>query len=114
MLKIYLRITIFIGAIFNAAPVLADDGGLGTAAGKAGLKNPDIPSFIGNVLGKILGYTGIAFFILVVYGGLMWMMSAGNEESVAKAKKILTAAIIGLIIVLSAYAITTFVGNSLG
>lgn len=42
------------------------------------------------------------------------MTAAGNEEQVGKAKKLLTAAIIGLIIVLSAYAISYFVISKLG
>jgi hypothetical protein len=119
MLKIFLRITIFIGAVFRAVPVLAEipkvKDGLETAAGGTGLiHSTNIPELTGKILGSVLGFTGTIFFVLVVYAGLMWMTAAGNEDSIAKAKKILIAAIIGLIIVLSAYAITTFIGNSLG
>ncbi|MCX6793325.1 MAG: hypothetical protein NTY12_04875 [Candidatus Falkowbacteria bacterium] len=116
MLKIFLRISIFLGALFNAANVFAitpEETGLSAAKGKLP-SGVDIPTLIGGVLGKVLGFTGTIFFVLVVYAGLMWMTSAGNEESVAKAKKILIAAIIGLIIVMSAYAITTFIGTSIG
>ena len=42
------------------------------------------------------------------------MTAAGNAERVDKAKTILTAASMGLVIVLSAYAITKFVFSSLG
>lgn len=100
---------------FLAGPVLAVETGLEAAAPES-LKNvgSDIPSMIGRVLGSVLGFTGTIFFVLVVYAGLMWMTASGNEEQIAKAKKILTAAIIGLIIVLSAYAITQFIGTSLG
>jgi hypothetical protein len=41
------------------------------------------------------------------------MTAAGNEEQVAKAKSIITATVIGLFITMSAYAITSFVGNRL-
>jgi heme/copper-type cytochrome/quinol oxidase subunit 2 len=113
MLKIFLRISIFLGVLFRAAVVLAGDYGLGTAAGD--LKNDtDISEIIGNILKPILGLTGTIFFVLVIYAGLKWMTSGGNEESVATAKKIFIAAIIGLIIVLSAYAITSFIGTNLG
>jgi hypothetical protein len=44
----------------------------------------------------------------------MWMTSGGNEERVKKAKQILIAAIIGLVIILSAYAITNFIGTAFG
>ena len=43
----------------------------------------------------------------------MWMTSAGNEEKIATAKKTMTAAIIGVAIVLAAYAITFFVMDQL-
>jgi hypothetical protein len=43
----------------------------------------------------------------------MWMTAAGSEEQIKKAKQILAAAIVGLIIVLSAYAITQFIGGAL-
>ena len=89
--------------------------GLGTSATTAGLtkKSLDAPELIGNLLAVVLGFTGTIFFILVVYAGLMWMTAVGNEESIKKAQSILKTAIIGLIIVLSAYAITKFIGSSL-
>ena len=115
MLKIFLRFTIFLATIFRINSVLAvGNTGLDTAATQAGLKtSTDIPSSIGRILGSVIGFTGTIFFVLVVYAGLKWMTAAGNEESVAKAKKILTAAVIGLIIVMSAYAITKFIGTVL-
>ncbi len=56
-----------------------------------------------------LGLLGTLFLILIMYGGFLWMTDRGNEEQVLKARKIITGAIIGLIIVLSSYAITFFV-----
>lgn len=73
----------------------------------------DIPTLIGEWLGVILGFTGTIFFILVVWAGLTWMTAGGNEENIKKAQGILKTAVIGLIIVLSAYAITRFIGTSL-
>lgn len=75
--------------------------------------NVDIPNFLGKILGSVLGFTGTIFFVLVIIAGLMWMTSAGNEERVKRAKQILIAAVIGLIIVMSAYAITSFIGTNL-
>ncbi len=75
--------------------------------------NVDIPTFLGKILGSVLGFTGTIFFVLVIIAGLMWMTSAGNEDRVKRAKQILIAAVIGLIIVMSAYAITSFIGTNL-
>lgn len=89
--------------------------GLSTSANQAGLTQvkADIPVLIGRWLAWVLGFTGTIFFILVVWAGLTWMTAAGNEENIKKAQNILKTAIIGLIIVLSAYAITKFVGTAL-
>ena len=68
---------------------------------------------IGTVIGAVLSLLGVIFFLLIIYGGLRWMLAQGNEAEVEKAKEVLIAAVIGLVIVLSAYAITTFIGNQL-
>lgn len=90
-------------------------GGLNTAASRAELPKAtlDIPELIGNILGTVLGFTGTIFFILVVWSGILWMTAGGSQENIKKAQDILKAAVVGLIIVLSAYAITRFVGSSL-
>jgi hypothetical protein len=46
-------------------------------------------------------------------GGFIWMTAGGNEEKVGKAKKMLVAGIIGLIIVVAAYAIARFAVGSI-
>jgi hypothetical protein len=73
----------------------------------------DIPTLIGSIVGMILSLLGTIFLILIIYGGFIWMMAGGNDQNVEKAKNILAQAIIGLVIVLSAYAITSFIGNAL-
>jgi hypothetical protein len=113
MKKLFSRFIVFITLALMAGPVLADDHGLGTAAGDLKNVSPDVPSLIGKLLGSVLGFTGTIFFILVIYSGLMWMTSGGKEEQITKARKILFAALAGLIIVLSAYAITRFIGSAL-
>ncbi len=67
----------------------------------------------GNLIGAFLSLFGIIFLILMIYGGYRWMMASGREEEVQKAKDTIKAAIIGLIIVLSAYTITYFISRSL-
>ena len=61
------------------------------------------------VINAILGLLGIIFLVLTLYAGFLWMTAAGNDDQVGKAKSILTAAIIGIIIIVAAYAITNFV-----
>jgi len=90
--------------------------GLETAAGN-GFKGvslvSDVPSAIGKIVGLALSFVGLAFFVLMIYAGFLWMFARGNDQEVQKAKDLIQAAIIGLIIVLAAYAITMFIGNAL-
>lgn len=53
-----------------------------------------------------LYFLGVIFLILTIYGGFLWMTSRGNEKQTDKAREVLTASIIGLIIIISAYAIS--------
>ena len=61
------------------------------------------------VINGVLGLLGIIFLSLTFYAGFLWMTAQGNEDNVTKAKNILTTSIIGLIIIVAAYAITNFV-----
>ena len=67
----------------------------------------------GDIIGIVLSFVGVFFFILVIIGGIQWMTAGGSDEKVNKAKTLITNALIGLIIVLSAYAITNFIGSRL-
>lgn len=58
------------------------------------------------IVSAVLGLLGVAFFILMIYAGVLWMTAAGNPDSVKKAKQILSNSVIGIVIVLSAYAIS--------
>ena len=89
--------------------------GLSASANAAGLAQNDlnVPQLIGQILAIVLGFTGTIFFILVVWAGILWMTAGGSQENIKKAQDILKGAVIGLIIVFSAYAITKFIGSSL-
>lgn len=66
-----------------------------------------------NIIGIALGLLGIIFLIIMVFAGYRWMTASGNEEAITKAKDGIKRAIIGLIIIMSAYAITYFIFNQL-
>lgn len=53
-----------------------------------------------------LGFVGLFFFIQILISGFQWMTSSANPEKIKKAKQRLSNALIGLIIILSAYLIT--------
>jgi hypothetical protein len=80
----------------------------------AGFSNPrSLPEIIGALIGTALSFVGIIFLMLIIYAGFLWMTSAGNDEKVLAAKKVLTNATIGLIIIVASYSITRFVFEAL-
>lgn len=57
----------------------------------------------------ILGVVGTLFTIYAIYGGVLIMTAAGNSDQVDQGKKVITSAIIAVILVLSAWSITLLV-----
>ncbi|MCX6796067.1 MAG: hypothetical protein NTW06_01055 [Candidatus Falkowbacteria bacterium] len=123
-LKVKLLMIIAIALAFFVLPnaVFADNAlqnavtGLNKAA-NTGYGGPapitDVPIAIGKVIGVALSFIGVLFLLLMIYGGFTWMLARGNPQDVTKAKDLFEAAIIGLIIVMAAYAITAYIGNIL-
>lgn len=64
-----------------------------------------ITQILGVVINLILGAAGVLAFIFLIIGGLQWMLAGGDKEGTEKARKRITAALIGLAIVFSAYAL---------
>lgn len=88
------------------------DVGLNYAA-QTGLTTTDIRVTIANIIRVMLGLLGVVAVAVIIYGGVVWMTAQGIPEKIEKAKKILIGATIGLVIVLSAFAITSFILNQL-
>lgn len=63
------------------------------------------------IINSAIGLVGIVATIMLIIGGFRYATSAGNEKAVTAAKQQIMYAIIGLIIVLIAFAITNFVLN---
>ncbi|MFA5029696.1 MAG: LamG-like jellyroll fold domain-containing protein [Patescibacteria group bacterium] len=86
--------------------------GLDTIGG-SGLAHSNLIDVIVNFIRIFLGIIGIVLLILILYAGFLWMTASGEESKIEKAKKIIISAVIGLIIVLSAFSIASFVINLL-
>ncbi len=65
--------------------------------------------FVAVVINAFLGMLGIIFVVLIILAGYHWMTAQGEQEKVNKAKESLKQAIIGLVLIIAAYAITFFV-----
>ena len=86
---------------------------LGQASGyeTSGISQTTVSEIAGIAVKTFLSILGIIFIVLMLYGGYLWMTASGNEEQLTKAKELIQAAVIGLIIIVAAYAISFFIFN---
>lgn len=82
--------------------------------GSAGIESQtSLPELIGQIINIILGFLGIVLLLLILYAGFLWMTAGGDEGKVKTARQIIANAIIGLIIIVAAFAISNFVLGAL-
>jgi len=79
------------------------------SAGEAGVPELDDQQVVQNILNTTYFVAGITTIIVIIVGAIMYVVSSGNASSITKAKNMILFAVIGLVLVLSAYAITSFV-----
>lgn len=126
MRKITLAIFFLISSFFilHSSSVLAVSnseealGQLKAAAGASGAgiggATPTDPRVLAaNIIKTALGVLGTIFLVIIIYAGFLWMTAGGEEEKTGKAKKLISNGVIGLVIILTAYAITGFIISSL-
>lgn len=78
------------------------------------LPKTDIILIIARIINVALSFLGIVAVLLILYGGFIWMTSAGNEEKITQAKKLLIDAGIGLFIILASFALAQFIFSKFG
>ncbi len=105
--------TIATGAILGlAARALAVtnlDLGLNQVQNTIALGNRDIRETIADIINVLMGLLGIIAVVMILIGGFKWMTAGGNEDKVGEAKKFIIQGIVGLVIILSSWAIARFV-----
>lgn len=67
----------------------------------------------GSIIGIVLSFVGLIFLILIIYAGFMLIFADGEEGKVTSARKIITSAVIGLIVTLAAYGIAYVVFSNI-
>jgi len=109
-----------LAAISAAAPIAVAAQGIKNANGplsqvsnQAGVTQGDPGVLVGGIIAAVLTMVGIIFLALMVYAGILWMTARGKDDQVERAREIIIASVIGLFIVVSAYAITAFVTGRL-
>ncbi len=94
-----------------AMPAQALDLGINSAE-QLQLGNASPKSIIVNVIQVILGFLALLAVIIILIGGFKWMTAGGNDDKVADARKLITAGIIGLLIILASWGISRWVINT--
>ncbi len=104
-------LTIAIGTVLLPVYVaLAEDS-------SGGIRNPlgdtKISDILTNIIQWLLGLVAMLALLALIVGGVRIMTAFGNEQQVAAGKKIILWAIIGLAVVLGAYAIITLISSTI-
>jgi len=87
----------------------------GTSYGAStGLGEGDVRNTIGRIINISLSLLGIVSLVIILFAGFEWMTAGGNDDKVSQARKRMIAGVIGLAIILSSYALSTFVLRQLG
>lgn len=100
--------------IFNFSPVLADDkGGSAGSVSSMTLTNPlgtttTVYSLTGRVISVVLGLVGTIALVMFIYGGIIWMTSAGSKDKIKKGKDVIVWSVIGMAIIFASYGLTKF------
>src|SRR3989338_10502814 len=79
----------------------------------AGLGSQDLATTIASIIRVALGFLGVLAVAIIIIGGFKWMVAGGDQPKVDKAQKLIIYGVVGLVIVLAAYAIAFFVIESI-
>ncbi len=91
----------------------AKDLGVDAIGSSLKLGSGDVRQTAARIINVALGFLGIIAVVIVLLGGFKYMVAGGSEEKTGEARKLIVSGIIGLAIILSAWAITSYVISNL-
>src|SRR5436190_664169 len=71
--------------------------------------NVTLETFISRLINILLGLVGSLSLVVFVWSGFLWMTSAGNSDKAKVARKNMTYAAIGLVVIFGSYTILNFI-----
>lgn len=103
-------LTALLVSVFFVSSVSAQVGDpLGMKFGsETNLGNQDVRVTVASLISTMLSMLGMIALVIIIFGGFKWMVSGGDDEKVHEARQIIISGIIGIAIILSSYAITSF------
>ncbi len=96
-----------------ADSLTANQLGMNAIQSSIALGSGDVRQTAARIINVALGFLGIVAVVIVLLGGFKYMISGGEQTKVDEARKLIISGIIGLAIILSAWAITSFVISNL-
>jgi len=76
-------------------------------------KGQSFDGLIGWLYYAIIGISGLAAFVMLIWGGIRWMSSAGDPTATSDAKDRIKQALLGLLLVLSSFIIIQIINPEL-
>lgn len=114
MRKIILALTVL---FISVAPVsaMATSDACKNMVGNAGKSSvcgggsTDLKTVVRNVINTLLQVVGVGAVVVIVYSGILYVISVGDSAKITRAKNTLMYAVVGLVVAIMSYAIVNFV-----
>ena len=113
MKKTLIVVSLLALALLPSVVLAAPNLGLNQFGSQTQLGTKALTETIASIINVAMGLLGMIVVLLILAGGFLWMTAGGDEAKVTKAKGLIFGGVIGLAIILSAYAIAQFVVGSL-
>lgn len=84
----------------------------GLDAAKGNTSSSTVEQIAPNIVNTALFVAGAAAVIMIIYGGFLFIFSAGESDKASKGRETIQWAVVGLVVCLLAYAIVNFVLKS--
>lgn len=104
------------GLAMSIAPVLAADTPINLRSGGnfTNIEGLTITALVSGLVRLAIIVAAVVFFFWLVLGGIRWIMSGGDKAKTEEARSQITAALVGLVIVFSAWAIAQLINTLFG
>ena len=96
-----------------ATPAFAQQAGINEFC-LVGIPFLDLGALLSNLLALIFFFAALLAFVFILIGGIQWITAGGDKVAATSARDRITAAVVGLLIVVAAFAITIILNAVLG
>ncbi len=91
----------------------ASDTGINNVSQTINLSQNDPITTATRIINMLMMFLGIIAVVIILIGGFKWMTAMGSEDKIKKAQQLMSAGVVGLVIILAAWGIANFVVTKL-